>query len=672
MRIFDTPGVYSERADADAGGVLALRSDVAGFVGMARRGPLHLPVPLASFRQFQAWFGDAFDGGYLALAARAFFDNGGRRLWAVRVASEAATSALRVLSAGGAPAWRIEASSAGAWGNDLEVRVHVQRRSQCRAQPLPGDALRWRVERTAGYAVHALAELRQAGLPAQHAYIAGVDAAAGVLALDRALPFDTSAPATLETIAYAIEVLQSGRRVLVAEDLELSPEHPRYGPAVLCQPWQIVDRRAPAQESEAQVTGRSDAALQFMRSAQSRPPVPPPPIVLRELRAVGAGLALPTVLLDPAPGLLALEGGADGLAALAVEDFIGLPGSPLDGDAARIAARRGLRALAAIDECALLAVPDIHIQPRPPLQLAPPPACVPDPCLPQPVLPAPRRAPAVGDDPPRFDDGAIERVQAALVTLAEQSGDRIALLDAPHAACTEATAVDARLRAWRGRFDSSFAALYAPWLKVLDPQRPPGTTRAVPPSGHVAGLIAALELKRGVHVSPANEPLVGAQDVTLAIDEARHGLLNSLHVNVIRALPGRGLRPMGARTLSSDPSWRFLSTRRVMCAVRRALAAALPWAVFEPNDWRTRAKLALVAGGFLQGLWARGVLPGAAPNEAYYVRCDDGNNPGAARDRGELLMEIGIAPATPFEFVLLRIGRDANGLAIVESGLETA
>ena len=94
--------------------------------------------------------------------------------------------------------------------------------------------------------------------------------------------------------------------------------------------------------------------------------------------------------------------------------------------------------------------------------------------------------------------------------------------------------------------------------------------------------------------------------------------------------------------------------------------------MFEPNDWRTRAKLALVAGGFLQGLWARGVLPGAAPNEAYYVRCDDGNNPGAARDRGELLMEIGIAPATPFEFVLLRIGRDANGLAIVESGLETA
>ncbi|MEJ5990269.1 phage tail sheath subtilisin-like domain-containing protein [Ramlibacter sp. PS3R-8] len=671
MRIFDTPGVYSERADADAGGVLALRSDVAGFVGMARRGPLHLPVPLASFRQFQAWFGDPFDGGYLALAARAFFDNGGSRLWAVRVASEVAAVATRLLGAGGTPAWRIEASSPGVWGNDLEVRIHEQRRSQSRARPLTGDPLRLRVERPAGYAVHALAELRQAGLPAQRAFITAVDAAAGVLTLDRGLSFDPAAPATLETIAYAFDVLQSGRRVLVAEDLELAPEHPRYGPAVLCQPWQVVDRRAPAQESDAQVTGRSDAALQFMRSAQSRPPVPPPPILLRELRPVGAGLARPTLLLDAQPEPLALQGGADGLAALSVEDFIGLPGSPLDGDATRIAARRGLRALAAIEECALLAVPDIHIQPRPPLLTSPPPACVPDPCLPQPVLPPPRRAAAVGDDPPRFDEAAIERVQAALITLAEQSGDRIALLDAPYAACTEATAVDARLRAWRGRFDSSFAALYAPWLKVLDPQRPSGATRAVPPSGHVAGLIAALELKRGVHVSPANEALVGAQDVTLAIDEARHGLLNALHVNVIRALPGRGLRPMGARTLSSDPSWRFLGTRRVMCAVRRALAAALPWAVFEPNDWRTRAKLALVAGSFLQGLWARGVLPGAAPNEAYFVRCDDGNNPSAARDRGELLMEIGIAPATPFEFVLLRIGRDANGLAIVESGLES-
>ena len=117
MRIFETPGVYQDRADANSGGVNALRTDIAGFVGIAERGPLHLAVPIESYRQFQAWFGDAIDNGYLAYCARAFFENGGRRLWAVRVASQAARPASVTLRDDAArPVWRIEASSAGTWG----------------------------------------------------------------------------------------------------------------------------------------------------------------------------------------------------------------------------------------------------------------------------------------------------------------------------------------------------------------------------------------------------------------------------------------------------------------------------------------------------------------------------------------------------------------------------
>lgn len=669
MRVFDTPGVYTERADADGGGVQALRTDVAGFVGMAVRGPLHLPVPLGSYRQLEAWFGPAFDGGYLALAGRGFFDNGGRRLWAVRIASDQAAAAGVTLLAGGLPAWRLEASSEGVWGNDLAVRLIEQRRAQCRARGVNGEPTRLALSSTAGFARHALVELRQPGRPPQRAYLRAVQAALAEATLDRPVTLDPTLPATLEAISYALDIDEAGRRLLLIDDLHLAPAHPRYGPAVLCQPWQRLDPRDPA---AVLPSASSDAALQSMRGAgPDRLPAPPPPIVLRELRVIDL-LLPPTELFDAAGRARALTGGADGLAALRVEDFIGTPVSALADDTARIAARRGLRALAEIDECALLAVPDIHIQPRPPLRFAPPPPCVPDPCLPVPVLPAAARPRAVGDSPPRFDDDAIEQVQAALIAQAQASGDRIALLDAPHRAATAATAIDAELRAWRRRFDSSFAALYAPWIRVLDPQAAVGGTRAIPPSGHIAGLYASLDLRRGVHVSAANEALAGAQAVTLAIDDARHGLLNGLHVNVIRALPGRGLRPMGARTLSADPDWRYVSTRRVMCAIKRAFATALPWAVFEPNDWRTRAKLALAAGGFLQGLWSRGVLPGATPDAAYFVRCDDTNNPAWARDRGELLLEIGVAPATPFEFVLLRIGRDANGLAIEEAAAQAA
>ena len=126
MSAYQTPGVYFQRADADGGGIAALRTDVAGFVGLARRGPLHLAVPIESFRQFESWFGETFDNGYLAYGARAFFENGGRRMWVVRVAGAgAATAALTIADANG-PAWRIEAASPGAAGDDLSVRLAVE------------------------------------------------------------------------------------------------------------------------------------------------------------------------------------------------------------------------------------------------------------------------------------------------------------------------------------------------------------------------------------------------------------------------------------------------------------------------------------------------------------------------------------------------------------------
>ena len=677
MRIFETPGVYYERADASAGGIAALRTDVAGFVGIAERGPLDLAVPVESLNQFSAWFGAPVETGYLAYSARAFFENGGRRFWAVRVGSDATAVSQLTLSAAATAVWRIEASSAGVRGNDLAVRVRQTRRAQVRATLVAFDPRRLLVDALAGFERHSLVEICQ-GATRVPAMVLDFDAAASALLLDRDLTgLDPILPTRAETVLYSIEVYDAGELVALFADLSTVPAHPRYAPALLAQPWQVIDRADPAAEPPG---SSSPAALRFFRIARARTPQAPPPIVVRELRSAAQRDAL---LLPEETGLAQprnLQGGADGLAALGVGDFIGEEVSPLASDTEQAAARRGLRALDEVDEVSLIAVPDIHIRPEPPLRLQPIAPCVPDPCLPPPALPATPHARSVGDAPPTFSHQDIYRVQAAMLERCEARRDRIALLDAPLDACSGGTTLVSALRSWRSLFDSAFGALYAPWLAVVDPLRErPGAaaragklTRAIPPSGHVAGAYAATDVARGVHVAAANAALEWAQDVTLAVDAERHGLLNSLQINVIRALSGRGLRLLGARTLSSDPDWRFVNVRRLVSMIGKALGSALQWAVFEPNDWRTRAKLALVAGSFLEELWRRGALVGARAEQAYFVRCDDSNNPPDTRERGELLMQIGVAPSVPMEFVVLRIGRDANGLALSEDGAAQA
>jgi hypothetical protein len=677
MASFETPGVYFQRADADGGGVAALRTDVAGFVGLARRGPLHLAVPIESFRQFESWFGGVFDNGYLAYCARAFFENGGRRIWVVRTAGASASTATYTVADANGPAWRIEAASPGVGGNDLALRLAEVRRVQRRGSVSANEPRRLVVDSIAGTGVASPLQLWQGPVVVGRATVREVDAVVGTVTLDRELAALTPGVALrVESVAYSLEVFELGRLLAVFDDLSLVPEHPRYGPALLCQPWQIIDRREP---EAAPAAPTSEIAAQYFRAGRGRGSAPPPPVVIRELRSAPSRELLEPLVVAPR-ALPPLTGGADGLSSLGVEEFIGLPSAPDDSDALQAAARLGLRALERVDDIGVLAIPDIHIQPRQPLEYAPPPACAVDKCLPPPVdMPAPRPAAVPGDMPPRFELDAVYRVQSALIAHCEARRDRVALLDAPFDACRDSSLLASELRAWRRRFDSRFAALYAPWIDVVDPlaARPgaPRTaklTRPIPPSGHMAGVIAANDFRRGVHAAPANIALNWAQAVSLDIDHSRHGLLNELGVNVVRAEPGRGLRPMGARTVSSDPDWRYLNVRRLMCMIAKAIDASIQWAVFEPNDWRTRTRLALVIGSFLQELWNRGAFAGDTPEQGYFIRCTDANNPPDARARGELVIDIGVAPTVPFEFIVLRVGRDANGFTVGDGAARDA
>jgi uncharacterized protein len=165
-----------------------------------------------------------------------------------------------------------------------------------------------------------------------------------------------------------------------------------------------------------------------------------------------------------------------------------------------------------------------------------------------------------------------------------------------------------------------------------------------------------------VHVAPANAPLAWVQDVTEELDDAAHGLLNQAGVNLLRPLAGRGIRIMGARTTTSDPTWRHVNVRRLLLMIEKAVELATQWSVFQPNDALTRTRLRLSLTSFLTALWQRGALVGDAPEAAFVVRCDQATNPASERALGRLLAEVRVAPSSPFEFVVVRVGRTRDEL----------
>ncbi|MFF3502318.1 phage tail sheath subtilisin-like domain-containing protein [Streptomyces sp. NPDC003247] len=255
-----------------------------------------------------------------------------------------------------------------------------------------------------------------------------------------------------------------------------------------------------------------------------------------------------------------------------------------------------------------------------------------------------------------IDLEAVKAVQLGLIAHCELMGDRVAIIDPP-------PGLNARqIRVWRQEtagYDSKYAALYYPWIKSFDPAT--GQSRLVPPSGHVAGIWARNDSERGVHKAPANEVVRGAVDLELQITRGEQDLLNPIGVNCIRAFPGRGIRVWGARTLSSDPAWRYLNVRRYFNYLEESILIGTQWVVFEPNDHALWARIRRNVSAFLVNEWRAGALFGAKPEDAYYVKCDEETNPPESVDVGRVVCEIGIAPVKPAEFVIFRLAQFSSG-----------
>ncbi|MFD4376701.1 phage tail sheath family protein [Streptomyces sp. NPDC058486] len=257
-------------------------------------------------------------------------------------------------------------------------------------------------------------------------------------------------------------------------------------------------------------------------------------------------------------------------------------------------------------------------------------------------------------------DGVLA-VQQALITHCELMGDRVAVLDPPPGLSPQEVA---GWRSERAGYDSKYATLYYPWINVADPST--GRVSPVPPSGHVAGVWARNDDQRGVHKAPANEVVRGAVALQTQLTKGEHDRLNPIGVNCIRAFPGRGIRIWGARTLSSDPAWRYLNVRRLFNYLEESILAGTQWVVFEPNDDALWARIRRTVGAFLVNEWRKGALFGLTPDEAYYVKCDRETNPPESVDSGHVVCEIGVAPVRPAEFVVFRLSQLTSGTGAVD------
>lgn len=254
----------------------------------------------------------------------------------------------------------------------------------------------------------------------------------------------------------------------------------------------------------------------------------------------------------------------------------------------------------------------------------------------------------------------VQAVQSALITHCELMGDRLAILDAPPGLNAQ------QVKEWRvdrAGYDSKYAALYWPWIKVFDPATK--TNTLVPPGGHMAGIWGRNDDTRGVHKAPANEVVRGAISLEVQITKNEHDLLNPVGINCIRSFPGQGIRVWGARTLSSDPAWRYLNVRRLFNYLEESILNGTNWVVFEPNDPALWARIRRTIASFLVMEWRKGALFGLTPDESFFVICDETTNPAEAIDAGQVLCQIGVAPVKPAEFVIFTLAQFSGGASLV-------
>lgn len=251
-----------------------------------------------------------------------------------------------------------------------------------------------------------------------------------------------------------------------------------------------------------------------------------------------------------------------------------------------------------------------------------------------------------------------EAIEDVLVAHVEDEPGRFLILDPPAAQDL------AQVRAQRARLDTSHAALYYPWVIASDALAAAGAASVtLPPGGFMCGIHVRTITEQGIHKPPANSVILGALDFETRLNELQQDVLNPEGINCLRAFEGRGLRVWGARTMGSDPEWKYINVRRYFDYLQRSLDRGTRWAAFERNDETLWSNLRSAIEAFLFDEWRNGALQGSKPEQAWFARCDRSTMTQDDIDQGRLVCLVGVAPLVPAEFVVLRITQSTAGTA---------
>ncbi len=658
------PGVYIEEIEIGAKPIEGVSTSTAGFLGYAERGPLNKPTLVTSLADFERKFGgflpttkngkDISKIRWLAYAVSGFFENGGKRAYITRVASDDAAAAkgfLPKLSEEGAP----PVLDSNVKAKDVELKLNEDIPTDWKE----GDIL-----------------LLKDGAQSEYLTFKGQGGTKKTSKISPALKYTHEKGKELIKLVPAVKVTASsegtwGNSIKVAVkqsslsttkltrgatdsdrlDLETitgiepgsllklpTADTPQYvtvkethktstdifvilesaftgtlkeGDKVQTEEFRLVvtDGKNVESFNNLSLNEKHSRYIKKIVTEKSSD-------LIRINDITGSPPTIPMPTPDDMPGWL-LKDGDDGLPKGTIKDTDLNP--IYEGkDNAEPAKRSGLHTFKNVDEINIVAIPGI----------------------------------------------TTKYLQQKVIAHCEEMKDRFAVLD------PQAKADLDEIKMQRNLFDTSYAALYYPWIYCFDPLSKEYIN--IPPSGHICGIYARSDVERGVHKAPANEKINGVVNLERLngkfriVNKGTQEILNPLGINCIRPFPGRGIRVWGARTVSSDPLWKYLNVRRLFLYLEESIEEGTQWVVFEPNNEKLWARVKQSVTQFLTRVWKDGALMGLTPEEAFFVKCDRTTMTQDDIDNGRLIVLIGVAPVKPAEFVIFRIAQWAGGSEVTE------
>jgi phage tail sheath protein FI len=605
------PGVYVEETSFRSKSIEGVSTSTTGFAGPTRKGPVgetpELLTSFADFEQIYGGFDDLSFGGtttvtnYIAHAVRVYFEEGGSRLYVARAFVATSGSDTGVAKSPNptpatAPAVSFTALSPGNIGNGTITVTMVTTPVSLGTATTVGTV----TKAPPGSVLRIFAPGSGTTAGTVSFSVSSV-ASNGGQTWTPALPTTPAAGTIFEIVTVNVTTTEGGATPSTVnyQGLGLSSAHPRYiGTVLTGQPTSRLDHLNRLFAVSVSSTAAATDVLNALLPGGTLP---------NGQTATAANAVPPNPPAQQVTPIwvFQLSGGDDGQEpTITAYDYDPAAGDPIPKGA--------LTLLAGIEDIAIIAAPGSQ----------------------------------------SFSATNAAAVQHALINYAERRrAYRVAVLDTPSGQ------VVSQARAARAQIDSEYAALYYPWVVVANPLPGGAAELTLPPSGFLCGIYARVDDARGVFKAPANEVVQSALRFESDVNYAEQEVLNPLGVNCLRFFPDRGYRVWGARTVSTDPEWKYISVRRYFLYLEHSIDNGTQWAVFEPNGEKLWANIRQTISSFLYNEWVNGALLGSDPTQAFFVRCDRTTMTQNDLDNGRLVCLIGVAVVKPAEFVVFRIGQ---------------